>query len=81
MVYVQAAKKTGAYMTLALIVSLAIVTFISGDLDPAGRVTSTGIAPQAAGASWVIFLLGIFVGGLVIGTYFYIVHLEAKRHE
>jgi hypothetical protein len=81
MVYVQAAKKTGAYITLALVLSLAIVTFISGQMDVTGRVTSPGTAPQAAGGSWIIFLLGIFVGALVIGTYFYVVHLEAKRHE
>ena len=80
MVYVQAARKTGAYMLLAAVLSLAVVTFLAGDLDATGRVTSTGLA-QAQSASWIVFLLGIFVGALVVGTYVYIAHLEVKREE
>jgi hypothetical protein len=77
MVYKAAAKKTAAYMLLSLVVSLAFVTFLSGELNPAtGRVTSTGTVPQAESSTWVIFLLGLFAGALIVGTYTYIVHLD-----
>ena len=81
MVYVQAAKKTGAFMMLAMGLSLALVTFISGDLEtPTGRITSTPVA-EASSAGWMIFLLGVVVGAIIIGTYVYIAHLEARRES
>jgi len=82
MVYVEAAKKTAGYMVLAMVLSLSIVTLLSGDLDTAatGRTTSIG-TPGTDSGNWVVFLLGAFVGALVVGTYFYVTKLEAKRQE
>jgi hypothetical protein len=78
MVYKEAARKTGAYMLFALFMGGAIVYFLSGELDPTGRVTSAGLA-AAESTSWVVFLMGVFVGALVIGTYTYVTHIESKR--
>ena len=79
MVYAHAARKTGAFMVLSLVLSLAIITLFSGTMEPTGRVTSPGLeAPTEAGMI-LPFVLGVFVGALIIGTYFYIVHLEAKK--
>jgi hypothetical protein len=79
MVYAQAAKKTAGYMLTAMVLSLAVVTFMAGDFQPIGRVTSPGVVPDADGGTWIIFLLGVFVGAIVAATYFYVAHLEAKR--
>lgn len=77
MVYKEAARKTGAYMVLAVGMSLGAITFMTEDLvTPTGRVTSTG---QFTGQGWLVFVLGIFIGCLMIGTYFYLAHIEAKR--
>jgi hypothetical protein len=81
MVYTEASRKTFAFMALALCLSLGIVTFFTEDLStPTARVVDGGAA-SVAGQGWLVFVLGIFIGGLLIGTYFYIAHIEAKRHE
>jgi hypothetical protein len=81
MVYAVAARKTISFMVIAMVISLAVVMMLSGDLStPTGRVTDTTIsAPE--GSSWMIFLLGLFVGALVVGAYFYLAGREAKRKE
>lgn len=79
MVYHGAAKKTGAYMVLSLILGLSIVTFFTSDLTPTGRVTSPGLVTGAEAAGILPFVLGFMVGALMVGTYFYIVHIERKR--
>jgi hypothetical protein len=83
MVYVQAARKTGAFMVLALVLSLAGITLYSGDLDTGvtGRVTSPGLVTPQESIIVVPFVLGVLVGALLIGTYFYIAHIERKREE
>ena len=80
MVFKEAAMKTGAYLLLALLLSFAVLTFIAGDIQPTGRVTSIGTATQDTG-SWVIFFLGIFIGVLITAAYFYIVHLENRKED
>jgi hypothetical protein len=81
MVYAQALKKTAAYMLTAMVLSLAVVTFLAGDFEPVGRVTGPGVVPETDGGTWLVFLLGIFVGAIVAATYFYVAHLEAKRDQ
>lgn len=79
MVYHTAAKKTGAYMVLALVLSLSIVTFFSGEATPTGMVTSPGLVTEGEAAGLLPFVLGFMAGMLVIGTYFYVAHIEKKR--
>jgi len=79
MVYRTAAKKTGAYIFVACLLSFAIMSFLSGDLDATGRVTSVGLVEENSGAEWLVFLVGVFVGALVIGTYVYILRLDGKE--
>lgn len=81
MVYYGAARKTGAYIVLAGVLSMGILTFTSGSLDPTGRVTSPGVLVEQTGAGWIIFALGVFLGAIIVGTYAYIAHIEAKREE
>jgi H+/gluconate symporter-like permease len=81
MVYLQAARKTGAYMILSLVLAASIVTFLAGDLEPTGRVTSSGITPSVEGGGWILFLLGAMVGALAVGTYIFLAHIEHKRDE
>lgn len=81
MVYVQAARKTGAYMVLATVMSMGVLTFLAGDLEPTGHVIDAGIGTGISGGSWILFALGVFTGALLIGTYVYVAHIEAKRHE
>lgn len=83
MVYAGAAQKTIAFMTLSLVLGFSIITFMSGDMmgTTTGRVVSdtsnTGVAIESS--AWIIFLLGVLIGALAIGTYTYIVHIEKKR--
>ncbi len=82
MVYAGAAQKTMAYMTLSLVLGFSIITFLSGDMTgTTGRVvsdtTNTGVGIESS--AWVVFLLGILIGALAVGTYTYIVHIEKKR--
>jgi hypothetical protein len=82
MVYVQAARKTAGFMVLAVVLSLAVVIFLSGSIDgTTGRVTGPGVTSHVEGSSWIVFILGVFVGALVVGAYLYIARLEAKRNE
>ena len=82
MVFVQAARKTAGLMVLAMMASLALIFAMSGDLQDS--VTGHAVQNSPAildGNGWIIFLLGIFVGAIMIGAYFYIAHLEGKRQE
>ncbi len=84
MVYVGAAQKTMAYMTLSLVLGFSIITFMSGDMmGTTGRaVTDTTSTTAGAGlesSAWIVFLLGVLIGALAVGTYTYIVHVERKR--
>lgn len=77
MVYTEAARKTGAYMVLAIGLSLGVLTFVTEDLvTPTGRAVGMN---QIAGEHWLVFTLGIFMGCLMIGTYFYLAHIERPR--
>lgn len=80
MVFREAAQKTGAYMLLAAVLGLGFVTMLTEDLSsPSGRVVSP--ASEVVGSNWLIFALGLFIGGLVLGAYVYVTRLEAKREE
>jgi hypothetical protein len=79
MVYHTAAKKTGAYMILALVLGLTITTFLAGDIAPTGNVVSPGFATESESNNILPFVLGFVTGMLVIGTYFYVAHIEKKR--
>lgn len=80
MVYLHAARKTGAYLVLAAMLSFAIVTFLSGDVQPTARVVDAGPTGLST-ETWILFSLGIFTGALLIGTYVYLAHVEGRRHE
>jgi hypothetical protein len=83
MVYAGAAQKTMAYMTLSLVLGFSIITFLSGDLSgTTGQVvsdTTNTTAGSIESGAWIIFLLGVLIGALAVGTYTYIVHIERKR--
>jgi hypothetical protein len=80
MVYAHAARKTGAFLVLALVLSLAIVTIFTDTISaPTGRATGPGLETPTEPTFILPFVLGVLVGALMIGTYFYIVHLEAKK--
>ena len=80
MVFTEAAQKTGAFMLLAAILGLGVLTFMTEDLSsPSGRVVTP--ATDVIGGNWLVFALGLFIGCLMIGTYFFISHSEARRKE
>lgn len=79
MVYAAAARKTFAFMALAGVLSLGVVTFFSGEIT--GRVASPGVVSETTGSGWIVFVLGAFMGALLVGTYTYLVHVEGKREE
>jgi hypothetical protein len=82
MVYVNAAKKTGAFLILSMVLSLAVLTFFMNDLaTPTGRAVSEVQTPGPSLSSWFLFFLGILVGALMVGTYIFFLHHEAKRAE
>jgi uncharacterized membrane protein len=81
MVYVGAARKTVSFVVIAMVLSLGIMMLTTGSDGPTGRVTSTGTTAAPESITWAIFLLGVFVGAVIVGTYTYIVHIEAKRKE
>lgn len=68
-------------MVLSAMLSLCVITFLSGDLDPTARLVTDVGANSLSASGWLLFALGIFTGGLVVGTYVYVAHLEAKREE
>lgn len=78
MVYATAARKTLGYMVLSGVLALSVMTFLTGDVGATGRVvdeTTGGVS----GWSAIVFALGVFTGALMVGTYVYVAHLEAKR--
>jgi hypothetical protein len=82
MVYARAMRKTSSFLVMSLIVSLAIVMMLTDTSSPTGHATaepSPVSVPQMG--SMVVFLLGIIVGGLLIGGYFYVARHEAERDE
>ena len=83
MVYAHAARKTVGLMALAMVLSLGVVTFIYGGLDTTitGNVVANTSGANTEVSSWMIVLLGMFVGALMVGGYVFVAHLEAKRNE
>lgn len=83
MVYASAARKTAAYMVLSVVLAISAITFFTGDLGESttGRVTTTGVTNAVESGSWILFLLGVLVGALVVGTFVYLAHYEHKRDE
>jgi len=81
MVFVEAARKTGGFMAISALLGVGIVTFLTEDLaSPSGLVVASP-AETLAGSGWLIFVLGLFMGAMMIGTYFYIAHVEQRRDE
>jgi hypothetical protein len=79
MVYALAMKKTAGFMFVAMMLSLSIILFMSGDTGtPSGQVTGNGAFEYTSGM-WVIFMLGIFVSLLLIGAYVYISNNEPPQ--
>ncbi|MDD9953325.1 MAG: hypothetical protein OXR66_03245 [Candidatus Woesearchaeota archaeon] len=76
MVYAEAAKKTGGYMTLAGILSLGVVSLSSVQETPTANVAADA---GLSSSGMIMFAIGVFIGALVIGTYVYIAKVEAKR--
>jgi len=68
-----------------MVLSFAIVMFVSGDLEQGitGRAVTQETVESTSidGGSWLIFMLGIFVGALMLGAYVYVAHIEGKRDE
>jgi hypothetical protein len=83
MVYAEAARKTGAYMVLSLVLAVSLLTFFSQDLlgTTTGRIASQGATPTAESGAWILFLLGVLVGTLAVGAYVFLAHIEHDREE
>ena len=77
MVYASAARKTLGYLVLSGALALSAVTFLTGSLEPTARVIDAG--GDVSGWSWLVFALGVCTGAVMVGTYVYVAHLEAKR--
>ncbi len=79
MVFLAAAQKTGGLMAVALLAGLGIVTFLTEDLTmPTGFVVHP---VDIAESSWLVFVLGLFIGAIMVGTYVYLAHVEHDRDE
>lgn len=78
MVFRQALRKTGAYMVLSVVLGAAFSMFWAGTLEqPTGLATAEVLPGAASGPAWILFILGAFVGAILIGTYVWVAHLEA----
>lgn len=80
MVYPQAARKTLGLMAVSGLMGFGIVTFLTEDLSPTANVVATP-ANNLAGTGWLTFMIGLFIGALMVGTYFYFAKVERNRFE